>query len=465
MAKIAFGTSGWRGILGDDFTFDGARRVTAAIATLMKERGTAPRGVVVGYDARFAADRLAREACRVLDAAGLRAFLCDRDTPTPVIAHEVVRRGAGGAINFTASHNPAEYAGLKFSPEDGGPARKEDTKRIEALCESEALPPLGKGPAETIDPRPAYLDRVFSMIDSASIAKAAPRVLAHALWGAGRGYLDELLRRAGARVEAMGCDRADPTFGGRQPEPAPAYVPEMVERLKAGGFDLGLGTDGDADRFGVFDGDGSALEAGEVIALLLDDLAERGMKGVVVRTIPTTHLIDAVARLHGCETIETPVGFKWIAEVMSKRPDEFVIGGEESGGLTIRGHVPEKDGILACLLVAGLCARRGKGPRALLDDLRRRVGGGFYTRRVNLRFDSERRAAILRALEERPPAALAGRRVVTRDTRDGFKFLLEDGAWLALRFSGTEPVIRVYVEAGRAEGLDALADAGRSLIG
>jgi phosphomannomutase len=338
------------------------------------------------------------------------------------------------------------------------------TKRIEALCATVDVPPIIEdGPSSMIDPRPAYLDRILALVDLAPIRSARPRILANPVWGTGRGYLDEALRRAGARVETI-CDRADPTFGGRPPEPAPAYVPEMIERLGAGGHEIGLATDGDADRFGVFDADGTCLEAGEVIALLLDDLAERLGPGVAVRTIPTTHLIDAVAQARGCEVVEVPVGFKWIADVMTARPGEFLIGGEESGGLTIRGHLPEKDGILACLLVAALCARRGKGPRDLIRDLRRRVGGGGFFRRVNLRLDPASRGAVIMALAERPPAVVAGRRVVKRDSRDGFKFVLEDGAWVAVRFSGTEPVVRVYVEAPRPEDLDDLVEAGRGLL-
>jgi phosphoglucomutase len=258
-------------------------------------------------------------------------------------------------------------------------------------------------------------------------------------------------------------NRPDPRFGGFSPEPAPQYVRDFTACLDSGAFDLGLATDGDADRFGVFAPGGVCPNANEMLALLLDHLVEsRGWKGFVVRTVATSHFVDAVARHHGCEVVEVPVGFKWIAGEMFRDGAGFVIGGEESGGLTIRGHVPEKDGILACLLTAEMVARRGKPLGALLEDLRTRVGH-IASDRINIHYEPSQRQALLDRVAARP-AALAGRRVVSRVDLDGAKFLLEDGAWIMTRFSGTEPVVRLYIE-GRPGELGALERAGRDLLG
>ncbi len=464
--SITFGTSGWRAVLGEDFTFPNAALVVRAIADELVAEGIADRGVVVSHDTRFLGERFALQAARILDAAGVPAFLTDRDAPTPVIAWTILDKRAAGGINFTASHNPAEYQGLKFSPANGGPASKELTKalekRIAGLQAAGAPISLGAAPTRRIDPRSSYRARIAGIIDLDSIRRAGTRVLANCLFGTSRDYLDFLLAEAGCPFEVMN-NHPDPRFGGFPPEPAPAYVRDFITRLDAGGFDLGLATDGDADRFGVFATGGVAPNANEMLALLLDHLAtSRGWRGTVVRTVATSHFVDAVARLHDCRIVEVPVGFKWIAAEMENDPTGFVIGGEESGGLTIRGHVPEKDGILACLLALEMVAQRGKPLGELLADLKARTGN-IASDRVNVHYDPSERAALLARVAERPER-LAGRKVVETITMDGTKFLLEDGSWIMTRFSGTEPVVRLYIE-GSAAALPDLKQAGRELLG
>ncbi len=466
VTPIAFGTSGWRALLADEFTFPNVSLVVRAIADELKSSSPQPAPVVVSHDTRFLGEAFALHAARVLSGAGVASLVTDRDAPTPVIAYEIIRRRASGGINFTASHNPSPYQGLKFSPSNGGPASKELTKalekRIAALQADGREIPLGEAPRERVDPRADYKARIREIVDLDSIRKSGLKILCNCLYGTSRDYLDSLLREAGCPVSVMN-DRPDPRFGGFPPEPAPAYVRDFTTRLDAEGFDLGLATDGDADRFGVFGRSGVAPNANEMLALLLDHLVEsRNWKGVVVRTVATSHFVDAVAKLHGCRVVEVPVGFKWIAAEMEKAPGDFVIGGEESGGLTIRGHVPEKDGVLACLLAAEMVARKKMPLGAILEDLRDRTGR-IASDRINVHYDPSTRADLLARVAERPQT-LAGRKVVSRNEVDGVKFLLEDGSWIMTRFSGTEPVVRLYIE-GREGTLKELEEAGRRMLG
>ena len=470
MQRITFGTSGWRGILCEDFTFDNVKVVTQAIADHLIATGEADKGLIVAYDTRFMGDRFARETAMVLAGAGIKTFLCNRDTPTPVVAFEILRRRCAGAINFTASHNPPEYNGIKFSPSWGGPALPETTRDIETranemlgeLCYKEL--PLERavkaGLVVEIDPRPAYLADLEGKVDFAAIARLGTVAL-NPLYGTARGYLDAPLRAHNVAIRVLN-DHRDPYFGGFAPEPAEKNIRDFITLVKGDpAIRLGLATDGDADRFGVVDEDGSYIEPNYIIALLLDYLIRvRGMKGGVARSVATSHLIDAVAARHGVEVFETPVGFKYIGELISQ--DRIIIGGEESAGLSIRGHVPEKDGILACLLVAEMVAREGMSVKRLLERLYGQVGR-FETRRVNITLSPELEAAFP-AKVAATPSEFAGVRVADRVTIDGTKFILEDGSWLLFRKSGTEPVVRLYGEAASAERLAAIIAAGRTFI-
>ncbi|MCP3177624.1 phosphoglucomutase/phosphomannomutase family protein [Desulfuromonas sp. KJ2020] len=471
MNRISFGTSGWRGIFCEDFTFENVRVVTQAIADHLNAQKIGSQGVVVGYDARFMGDRFARETARVLAGAGIKTFLCDRDTPTPVIAFEILRRQAAGGINFTASHNPYDYNGLKFSPAWGGPALPETTRDIEdranamlgEVCYRQM--PLDQAfraaLIEEIDPRSDYFAAVRKLVDLPVIGRSGLMLAVNPLYGTGRGYLDTLLQEAGVKTVTMN-DHRDPYFGGLPPEPSASSIGDFIKRVREDEqIRLGLATDGDADRYGIIDADGTFIEPNYVLALLLDYLVRvKGMKGAAARSVATSHFIDAVAKHHGLDVLETPVGFKFIGEFI--RDDRILIGGEESAGLTIRGHVPDKDGILACLLVAEMVAVEKKTLTQLLQDLYRRVGE-FYTRRVNIHLSPDLEASLPGKLQN-PPKALAGKPVEQVITIDGCKFLFADGSWVLFRKSGTEPVVRVYGEAGSQDDLDGLMKAAANFV-
>ncbi len=470
MTRIAFGTSGWRGIMSEDFTFDNVKAVIQAIADNLIAAGEQHKGVILGYDTRFMGQRFAQEAARVFAGAGIKSYLCDRDTPTPVISFEILRRGAAGAVNFTASHNPPEYNGVKFSPSWGGPALPETTMDIERranemlgeICYKE-LPfdvALEKGLVERIDPRSTYLADLETKIDFDAI-KSIGKLGIDTLYGTGRGYLDGPLSTHGIPYAIIN-NNPDPYFGGHPPEPAEKHIPDFIALVKGDpAIRLGIATDGDADRFGILDADGTYIEPNYIIALLLDYLIRvRKMDGGVARSVATSHLIDAVAKKHGVPVYETPVGFKYIGELISQ--DKLVIGGEESAGLTIRGHVPEKDGILACFLVAEMVAREGKTVRELLERLYADVGR-VVTRRDNLKLSPELEETYAAKVNE-VPAEIAGSRVKEIIRIDGTKLLLTDGSWMLFRKSGTEPVVRLYGEAVNDARLAEVMEAGRKFI-
>lgn len=470
MKTIKFGTSGWRAILCDDFTLKNIRAVTRAIADHLIQQGVAAQGVVIGYDARFMGKDFARETACVLAAAGVPVFLCDRDTPTPVIAHELLRRKAAGAINFTASHNPYNYNGIKFSPAWGGPALPETTRDIEIRAnalQSGKVPVMDIDKARAanlyseINPRPAYFATLKNLIDLDAIAVSGLRIAVNPLFGTGRGYLDTLLEDAGVPVVTIN-GHLDPYFGGEPPEPAEAHIADFIKLVKEDEqIGLGLATDGDADRFGIVDTDGSYIEPNYILALLLDYMIRRkGLTGDAARSVATSHLIDAVAKHHQVNLFETPVGFKFIGEYISE--GKILIGGEESAGLSVRGHVPEKDGILACLLVAEMVAVEKKRLKELLAALYARVGE-FYTRRINIRLSPELERDLPAKLAN-PPRQIKGRTITDIVRVDGNKFLLVDGSWLLFRKSGTEPVVRLYAEAGSEKDLQELIAAGREFI-
>ncbi len=471
MNQIKFGTSGWRGILAEDFTLKNVRIVTQAIADFLRTEKCSEQGLVIGHDSRFMGELFVRETARVLAGAGVPSFICKHDTPTPVIAYEIMRRGTAGAINFTASHNPYEYNGIKFSTAWGGPALPEVTAEIERLANAmlgEACyhdrsldQTVRTGLVEEIDPMPDYLADLRGKVDLEAIGKSGMTVVFDPMYGAGRGYVDSLLVESGLLVQTINGAR-DPYFGGMPPDPSPAHLNDLVAMVKADKqIALGLATDGDADRYGIVDADGTFIEPNYILALLYDYLLRRkGETGDASRSVATSHFIDAVAAHHGYAVRETPVGFKYIGEFI--RDNQIVIGGEESAGLSLRGHVPDKDGVLACLLVAEMVAVEGKTLRQLLADLYDRVGE-FHTARTNLRLSMELSAKIDDKLAS-PPDRLAGQQVQELITTDGVKMVLADGSWALFRKSGTEPVVRVYTEAGSAEKLVRLTDAAVGFV-
>ncbi|MCI0350076.1 MAG: phosphoglucomutase/phosphomannomutase family protein, partial [Acidobacteriales bacterium] len=385
MTEIKFGTSGWRAVIAEEFTLANVRRALTGIARYVRSQKPEGARVIVGRDPRFLGETLVEVASQILRANNIVPMVAG-EAPTPAISYEVIRSRADGAINFTASHNPPEYNGIKFSTPDGAPALPEVTKRVEAEISSvdgEVLSTTGVSKrSEQIDIRPAYLARLKEIVDLQTIRKSGTKVAFDALWGAGRGYSDQLLRQGGIEVRAI-HDVRDVLFGGHAPEPEDHLLEDLRRTMRSMGAHVGIATDGDADRFGIVDADGTFVSPNYIIALLFDYLVEsRGWKNGVAKSVVTTNLINALARKHGVELHETPVGFKYIGELIKQ--DKVAIGGEESAGLSIRHHVPEKDGILAGLLVCEMVAARkktiGEQLRALFADV-----GSFYPLRENFR--------------------------------------------------------------------------------
>ena len=463
---IKFGTSGWRGIISDDFTFDGVRRAAQAISDYAKrkEKALIKNGLLVGYDTRFLSEKYAYACAEVISSNGIKAVLTKRDTPTPVISYEIIKRSFAGGINITASHNPPNYNGIKFSPSWGGPALPETTKFIEKLANSVSIKVKNgnSGKIETADYREDYLKDIRNKVDMKLIKKAGMKAGLDCLYGTGRGYLDTLLRECCREVSVF-HDYRDALFGGSSPEPAPGKLGELISAIRGRKLAIGLSTDGDADRFGILDRDGTFLTPNEVLSMLLLYLKKsRGWNGCVVRSVATTHLIDRIAVKHGIPVKETPVGFKYIGEIMIKEP--MIIGGEESGGLTVLGHVPEKDGILACMLMLEMAASEKKSFREILGGIYREVGY-VTTGRDNIRLTESGKTRLVEKLKSDPPESFGEFEVSDINTADGFKFLLKGGSWLMIRLSGTEPLVRCYTEADSAVKLKALRKAGAKFIG
>jgi phosphoglucomutase len=465
MTKIKFGTSGWRAIIADEFTYSNVRLATEAIGRWVRRRNPSPT-ILVGYDTRFASENFGREVARVLSSQNIRAKLCSQAVPTPAVAFTVIREKLDGAINITASHNPGEYNGLKFSAADGAPALPEVTSEIEneivQLQNSnwEFTAQANDALIESIDIGPAYLSDLATKIDIRKIRDANLSLAYDALHGSGAGYLDGFLQRENIPAMVLHTNR-DVLFGGHHPEPADEQLGELKIVMKKNWLKLGLATDGDADRFGILDEGGEFIYPNELIALLVDYLVEsRNWKGGVARTVATTHLIDRVAKLHNLELLETPVGFKYIGEYI--KAGRIILGGEESAGMSIRGHIPEKDGILACLLITEMVASRGKSLKTQLKDLFSRVGE-VYNRRVNVRLDPSIGARVSEKIDS-DVREFHGRRIVEQNRVDGLKLIFDDGSWVLMRPSGTEPVVRFYAESTSATDLDQLLEYGKQWI-
>ena len=459
--QIKFGTSGWRAVMAEEFTFTNVRRAVNGIARYVKSQKPQGARVLVGRDPRFLGETFCSIAADILGSYGITPLVIAEAAPTPAISYAVIHEKADGAINFTASHNPPEYNGIKFSTPDGAPALPEVTKQIEAQIASEGAANNGnKASAHSLDVKPTYLARLRDIVDLAAIKKAGLRVVFDPLWGAARGYSDSLLRDAGVQVETV-HDYRDVLFGGHAPEPDDHLLEPMREKMRETKAHIGIATDGDADRFGIVDEDGTFLQPNYVIAILFDYLVEsRGWKNGVGKSVATTNMINALAQHHGVELHETPVGFKYIGELIKQ--DKIAIGGEESAGLSIRYHVPEKDGIIAGLLCCEAVAKRSKSLNAQLKELFAKVGS-FYPLRENFRLTPEVKEKFTEKLRV-DPQEFAGRRVREAVRKDGLKLVLDDGAWICYRLSGTEPVVRVYSEASSEPALAKLSAAAKQWI-
>ncbi len=466
--EIKFGTSGWRAVIADGFTFAGVRLVTRAICDHLRTTGAAENSaIIVGYDTRFLGEHFANDCVNEIATSGFRALLCTGPTPTPTISYAIRSEGAAGGINFTASHNPPEYNGMKFSTADGAPALPEITQHVEQLiAENQATQTESSvfvatnSQVKSYDPRPGYLADLEGKVNFDVIRQAGGRYAYDPLWGTGRGYLNQAFTDHGLQIETI-HDWRDVMFGGRSPEPDPDHLTELQDAVIKNDCALGLSTDGDADRFGVLDADGSFITPNQLIAILFDYLAEsRGWKDGVARSVATSHLVDRVAEMRDLPVYETPVGFKFIGELINE--NKIILGGEESAGLSIKGHYPEKDGILACLLAAEAVAARGTSLTAQLEGIYHRVGR-LESGRIGVRLTPEI-AATLKTKLDREPVDIGGRRVDRTNRVDGVKFIFADGTWLLLRPSGTEPQVRIYAEAETQEDLEVLLEQGRKYL-
>ena len=468
---IRFGTDGWRGVVADDFTFANVRRVAQGTAEYLLSRSKDPLAVV-GYDCRFASEEFARAVADVFAANGVRSLIFDRPSPTQVASWTVIDRKATGAAVITASHNPYLFNGVKYKPETGSSAPSSVIAELERLIN--ASPPVASpdrtkgGDLITVyDPRPAYYAQIERMVDLAAIKAAGLRIVHECMYGSGYRYIADLLGGGTTSVTELHHER-NPFFGGINPEPIPPNIDAAVAVMRAGGGnDLCICTDGDADRVGIIDETGRFITQLEVFALLMIYLFEiRGMGGPVVKTINMTSMADKLGAEFGAEVFEVPVGFKNIAPKMME--SDAVLGGEESGGYAIRGHIPERDGILVGLLFADMIVRMGKPLSRILADLEKRVGPHAYSRHdIHMARDTyeTERKRILALLAANEPSEVAGVKVARIRSDDGFKFYLADGSWVLLRASGTEPLVRVYSEAPTKADVEARLAAIEDIVG
>ncbi|MFC1949545.1 phosphoglucomutase/phosphomannomutase family protein [Chloroflexota bacterium] len=469
---IKFGTDGWRGVIARDFTFDNVMVCAQAVAGYLKQAGLAGKGLIIGYDTRFASEDFAAAAAGVVAGNGIKVWLCPRATPTPVISFGTMDRGAGGAIIITASHNPATWNGFKFKTKDGAGAPDEVIADIEKNI-SKALAggqverttlaeALEKGTAEYLDLAPGYFERIKKLVDLDSLRRAKLKVVVDSMYGAGSGYLKTLLDGGAIEIVEINNER-NPLFPGIRPEPIAPNLKKLSATIIEQGADVGVATDGDADRVGIVDEKGRFINTLQVFALLALYLLEvRGERGTIVKTVTSTSMLYRLGELFGVPVIETQVGFKYIAPLLMS--GEALIGGEESGGYGFRGHAPERDGILAALYFLDLMVKTGKSPSQLIDYLFSKVGPHHFDR-VDIEFPAGERQAIIKRVTEKPSTEIDGVKVEKFDTTDGYRFILADTTWLLIRFSGTEPLLRVYAESSSPARVERLLKLGRDLAG
>jgi phosphomannomutase len=471
MTQIKFGTDGWRGRIAEDYTFDSLRRCAQGFAAYLQQAGLAEKGVVVGYDQRFHANNFAATVAEVLAGNGISVWLTDRATPTPTISYAVVDKLAGGAVNITASHNPPEDCGFKVRDERGGAIPPENLQKIEGLIPDGVTAvqrlklddALSDGLVSYFDARTAYTAQLHRLIDVEPLKAAGFNVLVDCMWGNGAGWFPELLANGRTQIHEVHNER-NPIFPHMtRPEPIPPNVDHGLSFVTKLGADVAIINDGDADRVGFGDENGDFIDQLRVYGLLGYYFLEvRGERGPIVKTISTTKMLNKLAALYNVPVYETGVGFKYIAPKMVEV--DAMIGGEESGGYAFKGHVPERDGILAGLYLLDLMVKTGKRPSQLLDLLFEKVGPHYYSR-VDSYFDQARTTKIRQRAADARPATIGGLKVTDIVTIDGFQYHMEDGGWLLIRFSGTEPIIRVYCETTHEARVQDILDDGMRLVG
>ncbi|MFH2103984.1 MAG: phosphoglucomutase/phosphomannomutase family protein [Chloroflexota bacterium] len=479
---IHFGTDGWRAVISDTFTFGNLRMVAQAIADAVASEhwdksgngGPAPdpRKIVVGFDTRFLSDRYASEVARVLAANGFNVLLAQADAPTPAISYAVKNQGAIAGVVITASHNAPRYNGVKLKGSYGGSALPEQCRRVEVYINDNEIRARGPnlmdfekaremGLIQRFNPLPAYFEHLRTLINVDVIAENPQRFVVDSMYGSGRGAIKSFLQGTGCEVTEIRAEM-NPGFGGIHPEPIGRYLGAMASAVSTGMGDFGLATDGDADRIGAMDERGNFVDPHKIMALALRYLVEkRSMSGAVIRTVSTTRMIDRLAKRYGLKLYETPVGFNHIADYMMS--EDVLIGGEESGGISFKGHIPEGDGPIMGLLLVELIAASGKSLSALVDELLMEVGPAFYERN-DLRLSRPvAKAEMVQYLNEQAPAEIGNVQLVEISNVDGVKYIMQDDSWLLIRPSGTEPVLRVYAEGRSPEMVKALLDYGQKV--
>jgi alpha-D-glucose phosphate-specific phosphoglucomutase len=469
---VKFGTDGWRGIIAQDFTFDNVRACAQGVADYLKQAGLSDRGLVIGYDNRFASEDFASAAAEVAAGNGIKVYLCPKAAPTPAISFGVLAKKAGGAIVITASHNPAIWNGFKYKSEEGTSASQQVTTEIEKRISNaltagkiDRMPlsqALDQGIVNYLDLAPIYVKQLAKLVDLDRLRQAKLKVIADPMYGAGAGYFPMLLSGGTMQLVEINGER-NPLFPGIQPEPIAANLAKLSALVKKQKANAGLATDGDADRLGIIDENGQFLTQLQVFALLCLYLLEvRGERGAMVRTLTSTTMVDRLGEIFKVPVYETPVGFKYVAPIMIDK--NALIGGEESGGYGFRGHMPERDGILAGIYFLDLMLKTGKTPSQLLDYLYGKVGPHHYQRR-DFTFPEDQRQTITRRVSDNLPQSIEGVNVAKVNTTDGFHLTLADTTWLLIRFSGTEPVLRIYAESDSPARVERLLEVGRELAG
>ena len=471
-SPIRFGTDGWRAIIAEDYTFANVRACAEGVARYLKSVGLAERGLVIGYDTRFASENFAAAAAEVVAAHGIKVHLFGVSAATPIACHAILDKNAGGAIVITASHNPAAYSGFKYKPEYAGSAPPDVVEALEASIEAgqaDGQPrrlalasAVSQGIILSFDPRPAYDAQIARLVDLDRIRQAGLNVVFDAMHSTGAGVLERLLGGGSTRVLTLRGER-NPAFPGMHaPEPITRNLAQLAETVVSTDADVGLATDGDADRLGVMDEKGGFVDQLQTFALLCYYLLEyRGRRGPIIRSITSTRMIDRLGALYGVPVYETPVGFKYLGPKMMETG--AIAAGEESGGYAFAEHLPERDGVYAGLLMLDLIARSGKTPSELVQELYAKVGEHFYDR-VDAAVQPAQRESIIQRVASASPAALAGRKVLKKDALDGYRFEYE-GGWLLIRPSGTEPLLRIYTETTDSALVQPILQAGREIAG
>lgn len=473
IVPIKFGTDGWRGVIAEDFTFDNVRLCAQAVAEHLRQNGLDKQGLVIGYDTRFASEDFAAAAAEVIAANNIKVRLCLKATPTPVVSFAIPATKSAGAIVITASHNSGRWNGFKYKCQDGASAPEEVTSKIErnivhlrrqaktvrGLALEKALK---KGLIEYFDPSPAYFAHLSQLVNVEELQRHKLNIVVDPMYGAGMGYFPAILRDGKINITEINGER-NPSFPGINPEPIAKNLTKLSRFVLEHKANVGLATDGDADRIGIIDEKGQFLTQHQVFALLCLYLLEiRGQRGAIVKTLTSTTMISRLGEIFNVPVYETPVGFKYVAPIMMR--EKAIIGGEESGGYGFLGHIPERDGILAGLYFLDFLTRTGKTPSQLLDYLYSKVGPHYYDR-LDLHVSMAKRQSILRRLSSSTPQKIAGIKVTGTDATDGFRFFLSDGSWLLVRFSGTEPLVRIYSEAEGLEKARLLLEEGKKLAG